>query len=521
MRGVYLLHGQVVFIYNYTKVGDQFTPHQVPWCVGKLVMDYLLKIRPIEEYVASILFTDAEVANYQEYWLPRLSNRWTSADWSVALGKWTEQYFKCKLTVNPLRHVMVAIGNQYVRKTSLTHVNDAVEDQQAHHSTTTAQAHYGASAHLINTNRLYMFCSSSRNWHNVIGVGAYPPPPPLFFRGFDTGAPLYTINDPMTDRYHPAVHGHMPGVTSEFGGQGHGMDEARLVASVTENVLLSMRSMMEEFTSTMERKTEDRMKRIVSESVVQTLRLQKGRSTSGSSLGDSVLNDALQPEGNSSLVLPRRPHAPNRSIVSSVHTPESRLAVKVTNQQVIGRTAVGFANQQAIPQHATLVGRNNEVPTPGSPGDEATDAMEVVEVDRQSSPPITEYSDFDTAKDIALAGMRVMLGRQDMSWKCKVQRDLMVSTIGGPYHGKDIIGVATTGSGKSCLFYVPALTYNRDQTTVVVSPYRALECQMVDSAKKLGINYLNWVGSSKTTQKEQPSLVIVSSDRAAKKDFAE
>ena len=125
-------------------------------------------------------------------------------------------------------------------------------------------------------------------------------------------------------------------------------------------------------------------------------------------------------------MLPRRAHAPNRTIghllkdkhtagVSSVHTPESHLAVKVTNQQAIGCTAVGVTNQQAIHQHVTLVGCNNRVPTP----DEASDAMEVVEIDCQSSPPITEYSDFDTAKDIALAGMSVMLGWQDMSWKCE------------------------------------------------------------------------------------------------------
>ncbi|TKA60633.1 hypothetical protein B0A49_13140 [Cryomyces minteri] len=108
--------------------------------------------------------------------------------------------------------------------------------------------------------------------------------------------------------------------------------------------------------------------------------------------------------------------------------------------------------------------------------------------------------------------MQKALQRSDVSYRSDEQKSAMETILG--WQRTPLVVVLPTGGGKSLLFMVPACL-DDPGVTVVVVPYRALIGDLVDRARKAGIDSMAWHHA----EQNPAALVFVSADLVGQGDF--
>lgn len=99
-------------------------------------------------------------------------------------------------------------------------------------------------------------------------------------------------------------------------------------------------------------------------------------------------------------------------------------------------------------------------------------------------------------------------------WTCEGQKQAIAwMAIQNP----DMSVCLPTGMGKSLLYEVPALSFNKDKATVVVLPFVSLMDQAEERARRIGLNVVKMSGHNGPPPTER-GLVLMSAEATARRD---
>lgn len=101
--------------------------------------------------------------------------------------------------------------------------------------------------------------------------------------------------------------------------------------------------------------------------------------------------------------------------------------------------------------------------------------------------------------------MQKALGKVDVSFRSETQKEALETIIEAEH--RPLVVVMPTGGGKSLLFTTPAYL-DSIRTTIVVVPFRALINDLVEKAKKTGIDSVEW----RPGEVNLATIVFVSTD---------
>lgn len=111
----------------------------------------------------------------------------------------------------------------------------------------------------------------------------------------------------------------------------------------------------------------------------------------------------------------------------------------------------------------------------------------------------------EASQDKLRAAMQKALGKVDVSFRSETQKEALETIIEA--ERRPLVVVMPTGGGKSLLFTAPACL-DRIGTTIVVVPFRALINDLVEKAKKTGIDSVEW----RPGEVNPATIVFVSAD---------
>jgi hypothetical protein len=184
-RNLYFVMDQMYWFTLYTKNSnvqehDSCIPAIVPDALRTLNMQYLLLVRPVEELLSRIAYDYQSVQNYHYYMYVCQGKRMAASDFSRLLGSKLKQYTGAHLTVNPYRHVAVALQREFIPPEH-TAMGNRWADLCLGHSTTTARGHYAheEDSAYISADAMWEFERVNFQWHDILGVGRRNPPPSI------------------------------------------------------------------------------------------------------------------------------------------------------------------------------------------------------------------------------------------------------------------------------------------------------------------------------------------------------
>lgn len=178
LRTFYLNFGRLLTIRRHTKTThasgfDAFNACFHPKILTDLIAYYLLVVRPLERAIAEVLYGPAAAENYDLYLYVKYGERMTSDQFSHALQEVTKEYLHVSLSLNPLRHILIAFQREYVEESRVPR-GDNIGDLISAHSSRTADKVYArehgllegmTSHHLLNVRE---WCEQ---YHDAIGLG--------------------------------------------------------------------------------------------------------------------------------------------------------------------------------------------------------------------------------------------------------------------------------------------------------------------------------------------------------------
>lgn len=179
-RTLYLIFGQMVAIRRHEKTTnskgmDAFNVCYFPQSLTDAVCYYLLVIRPLEKLVAHHLYEEDEeaVMNYNLYLYVKHGRKMTSPQFSTTLERMTSQYMEVGLSLQPLRHILIAFQRAYVEELRV-HRGDNIGDLISSHTSKTADEHY-AIEHGQPEGQTATYLLDVQEWcdsyHDAIGLG--------------------------------------------------------------------------------------------------------------------------------------------------------------------------------------------------------------------------------------------------------------------------------------------------------------------------------------------------------------
>jgi len=178
-RSIYLSFGQILAIRRHSKDTnakgvDPFNVCFFPQSLTDAICYYILVIRPLEKLVAQHLYQDqGAVQQYDLFLYVRQGKRMTSAQFSTTLERMTSKYVGIGLSLQPLRHILVAFQRAYVEELRV-HKGDNIGDLISSHTSRTADTNYAIehgqpegciASHLL---KIQEWCDS---YHDAIGLG--------------------------------------------------------------------------------------------------------------------------------------------------------------------------------------------------------------------------------------------------------------------------------------------------------------------------------------------------------------
>lgn len=182
LRNVFLWHNAVLVTVDYNKsenVTDQakviarFLPHRV----ARLLVTYIVDIHPFASFVSGAAAPDRKWPKLDPHLFSTNGVRWDSNKLSNILGRETGANIGVQLTLAPLRHILIAIEQAFLRQSSRNLLDPdrySANALMASHSVEVEEHHYAISAadlHGTNDRMLTAFFQISQQWHALWDLG--------------------------------------------------------------------------------------------------------------------------------------------------------------------------------------------------------------------------------------------------------------------------------------------------------------------------------------------------------------
>lgn len=496
-RGLYYLHQAMIGVLEYSKTSnnvgvDKHIPFQLHCSVSDLMLRYLFVIRPMEVHLAKRLFAPQEAALYSEYFLLKKNKRVDSDKFSKALANFTGTYFGVRMGVKDYRHFAVGVSREFIHPAynPFEDEENDIGDLQAGHSSAIAKHHY---ARLINsedwknTAVLRNHCDYSRKWHVVCGLGGRAVP--LYFINPHTyTGSTSTTEHPFKDRSLPSEHQQTS--TTVPSAPASSVD-----AASTNALLTAINTLRNEMHSLRSEIQDDRallptlIKSTVFESIIQC---SKQMAIPGIQKPSAAPPRAPAPAPRPSAARPSPlPNVP-ASAPNPVLAPQARHAIPVAE----------FEQSVSPPPSNT---------GPDDAMDQDMDNAQHKELSRVQSPSqITEVME-----DAMLAHMRDAYDKPHIQWKSMGQKCLVLSSL---LTDRNIVGSIPTGGGKSAAFEVPAFSFEKGRTMLLILPYRSLMLQFMTRLEEMCIEAREWTSAACNIH-PAPTVLLISPERCDRNDL--
>lgn len=158
-----------------------FLPMLCPKSLERVLLDYLVLVRPIEAILAEVCWGVEARATYEEFLWVRNGRRLSADSFGIILGNISEERFGVRLTRLSWRHCSIAWRREFIPGMAL-YVTEDVGDRAAGHSTGIANSTYAKVVGSLGnetTETMRQFRAFSMEWHDVLGMGRNAVPVPL------------------------------------------------------------------------------------------------------------------------------------------------------------------------------------------------------------------------------------------------------------------------------------------------------------------------------------------------------
>lgn len=497
LRTIYLSFGQILAIRRHSKNTnakgkDPFNVCYFPQSLTNAIFYYLLIIRPLERLVAWNLYNDPKRCKpYDEFLYVKEGNRITSSQFSATLARLTQEYIGTGLSLQPLRHIMIAFQRAFVEELRVD-VRDNIADLISSHTSKTAINKYAIEYGSLE-GYVERYLQDVQEWcdryHNAIGLGTRV-------------GPLLSLRTKrkLADELSSASL----------------LSNSR-VESATAPPTVSQ--ILEQLGNTSYQLAFEDLKPFISQELSKTLVRVMGDLYSGTG--------QLVPP-----VLPSNPLQTAQTATAQLH-PQTAPAIPVVIAQNLNPV-------QRFKRGLSVIS-NPEEPDPKRKSGTTTEAsrtLDLLQESHQSSqieietgdgentdqqPPHRVIEDRDSGinasagptssthclilpsypSDIALRGLQKIQRNPSANFKSSYQAQLLCSVIERRY----TIGILPTGGGKSAAYEVPPAVLG--QITIAVLPFRAIKSQAVEKCKEIGLGVEVWTKNTQKVIGETTRLIIM------------
>ena len=543
-RTIYLVFGQMMAIRRRSKDTnargiDSFNACYFPKSLTDAICYYLVVIRPLEKVIAWQLYRDPKsCTEYEIYLYVKHGKRLTSSEFSETLSKLTGEYMGVKLSIQPLRHVMIAFQRAFVEPTVVNKGNN-VGDLISSHSSKTADRYYAreyddlegaTSSYLLDVQE---WCDL---YHEAIGLGERKGPLVPLRTKRKVARQLVTLAS--MDSADPLAVNVLTDVFKQVGETAYRSGLQELKSHTTKEIWEAVSNGLEQ---------------TISDSGL----------FSGLALPSSGPDPPLRPLQSSHPPTPAGSSNPPTRSLRPAHSETSAPANSAPPVGTSGRKRMlSISTDPAAKRKQTSVGtflrpqdptaEDADSPFGDSPGGRVSDHPEAasepaldhssgttvtlpsqsqndlfpegetvrmlsrlsIEPDHQpSSLSIRPTPSFGSpSEDKLLSALRSYRRDPAAQFKSVYQRKLLESVTARNY----TIGILPTGSGKSIAYELPP-TY-QGQVTIVAIPYKAIISQALQTAKSRGVAAEVWRVND-TRNVENLRLVIVPYDSLLTEEF--
>lgn len=189
-RNIFIIDGQVVLVSQYHKSQAHFDspkviPRFLPDHIGQLIIAYIVYIRPLtDRWEAEHHALCGTVCAPSDFIWSSGTSPQQSSWMSQAMAKWTQHYIGRSLSLQPWRHVAIAISRKLARQQGLTQPDfeDEEDDESEHYEvpddlaaghTSQTAAKYGVTIDVLkklSADSLETFRAVSYRWHRFLGL---------------------------------------------------------------------------------------------------------------------------------------------------------------------------------------------------------------------------------------------------------------------------------------------------------------------------------------------------------------
>jgi hypothetical protein len=174
-RHIIILDSLLCFLGQYNKTTyrtlvDKLIARAVPDIVGKLIVFYLVYIRPLEMYWAPVAFPNNKdlIRLYESYLWVSNERLWTTDDFTVAFKAATGPGIGVELGFADWRDVAIAVLKKHLRiyKLDGENIDDILEGLHTGHRPEVSQNNYAVSMHLEDSTALIReLLNTCHRWH--------------------------------------------------------------------------------------------------------------------------------------------------------------------------------------------------------------------------------------------------------------------------------------------------------------------------------------------------------------------
>ena len=562
IRTIYVTFGQMLAIRRRSKTNnargiDAFNICYFPQRLTHLICYYLLVVRPLERLVAWELYKDRKKClDYDLYLYVKHGKRMTSEQFSTTLRVHTGKYIGVKLSINPMRHIMIAFMRAFLEPVMIQKGNN-IGDLMSSHNSVSGNHYYARQiGNLEGVTDLLMhdvreFCDS---YHDAIGLGERRGP--LIAIRIKRQIAQKLVLAASMDAGDPGMIGAIGELLNNLGEIAFRAGLQELRSQVTQEIWQAVAEGLERVLSDIEPSQPPARPARVSHDLPSTSTLESApalrfeglghkRGLSGKNEPRPKRKAPETPETNrqrsdSGTVYPQHQEAPEledpfdmQDIAATPRTPAPAPSTRLENETPkalpgpdAGSTGNIFTGRWMTPDPISPT-------TPTFPPDaerevQVTTALEKLstmtlglhsEQDQPGQPPPTEEAP-PTQEEIALpepidpklTALRRYRKDPNAQFRGK-QRELLDSM------SRHTIAVLPTGSGKSVAYELPPLYDGR--ITIVGVPFRLVVNQVLANAERRGLMAEVWLKATPKIIKDGLRLIVVPYDTLLTETFAE
>lgn len=525
----------------------EFIPSVVPKELEKLLLDYLILVRPIEAMLAQECFGDEVRSNYEEFLFVRNGERVTADYFSRMLETTTIKYMGVCIGVRAWRHLAIAIMREFVPEIYQVGVTE-VGDASSAHSSNTAKSTYGVSWGMLGgeTSRSMRahrkFCTL---WQELWGFGAGPVPIPLEHLqkpkdasgGFGVKEQTFgpaprslmeelsrvveqSISATLVEHIPAVIHNEFKSVieivrtmVAKDVGVGGGEEELGSQMQVDENA--GDRMEVEEREAAGQSVGEGGRGEAVPIEIDEEWEFMDEREDGGGRGSDEyekrygkilVPSSSAMDQGGSVLERPGGGGGEDGDGDSSIMWSPVPSQIPETP---LPRRQLSSEGPSPPPSPSSPLLHRSPLPPPYPVSKDKGKG-------RQKPVPEKTRIDLDQEED-ALECLQIAVGDRNAHWKSEEQRELVMTSWG---KGQNVIGVIATGGGKSAAYEVPihSLWEKGVITTVVFSPFVSLQADVERRVRAAGAEVQTWSKEGRLRQ-GFPQVMVASYENIASQEF--